>query len=171
MVLADHLAALKVDPGKRFLEIGCGLGLVGIVAAFCGHQITMTEFNEHALNFASANAHANLDFPNQCIEILRLDWKDPRLEGTFHRILGSEVVYKETDFDALIKLFQTCMDPDGEIVLAERLRESTIEFFRRATPFFHITAQKKVLRAQSLQFRVILATMTRKRQTRPQATV
>ncbi|UCF58084.1 MAG: methyltransferase, partial [Deltaproteobacteria bacterium] len=41
-VLAEYLAGLDVEPGKRFLEIGCGIGVVGIVAASFGHHVTMT---------------------------------------------------------------------------------------------------------------------------------
>ena len=43
ILLADHMAGLEPDPDRRILEIGCGVGLVGIVAASFGHRVTMTE--------------------------------------------------------------------------------------------------------------------------------
>ena len=58
-VLSGYLAGMPVDDDKRILEIGGGIGLVSIVAAAFGHQITMTEYNPDALNFARANAHRN----------------------------------------------------------------------------------------------------------------
>ena len=33
IVLANHMAAIPVDPQRHLLEIGCGIGVVGIVAA------------------------------------------------------------------------------------------------------------------------------------------
>lgn len=59
IVLADYLAGTTTDPQKRFLEIGCGLGLVGVVASSFGHEVTMTEYNPDTLNFARANAQKN----------------------------------------------------------------------------------------------------------------
>ena len=39
IVLANHLAAMPVDPKKHLLEIGCGIGVAGIVASRCGHRV------------------------------------------------------------------------------------------------------------------------------------
>jgi len=58
-LLASYLFKLPPDPQKTMLEIGCGLGMVGIAAAKAGHRVTMTEINPDALNFARANALAN----------------------------------------------------------------------------------------------------------------
>ena len=58
-VLADFLAGLPSEPERRFLEIGCGLGLVGVVAASFGHKVIMTEHNPEAIEFARANADLN----------------------------------------------------------------------------------------------------------------
>ena len=95
-VLADFLAGLPADPGKRILEIGCGLGLVGVVAASFGHKVVMTEHNPEALEFARANAELN-----HCpeVEIIDLDWNSPSLYGRFDYIVGSEIVYHQKDFE------------------------------------------------------------------------
>jgi predicted nicotinamide N-methyase len=76
-VLAEYLAGLDVEPGKRFLEIGCGIGVVRIVAASFGHHVTMTEYNQDALNFARANALLN-NASN--LEIRELDRNRPEIE-------------------------------------------------------------------------------------------
>jgi len=49
-VLSGYLADLPPDVNKRLLEIGAGVGLVSIVAATFGHQITMTEYNPATAN-------------------------------------------------------------------------------------------------------------------------
>jgi len=160
IVLADHLAAMPVDPERRFLEIGCGVGVVGIVAAAFGHRITITEYNSDALNFARANVHANLSAdPAAFIEVARLDWNRPQLDGRFDFVVGSEVIYKETDFQAILKLFETCLRPSGEIILAEGVRKTSLEFFRQVSGRFDISARKKTLRSKGEAFPVILAKM------------
>lgn len=159
IILADYLAGIEADPKKRFLEIGSGLGIAGIIASSFGHHITLTEYNTDALNFARANAKNNLASPNSNLEITSLDWNRPQLEGSFDYIIGSEIIYKETDFKPILRLFKTFLKPDGEIILSERVRNTTLEFFRQMGDFFDIKAQKKILRSDEGEIRVMLCRM------------
>jgi len=159
IVLANHLAAMPVDPQKHLLEIGCGIGLVGTVAARCGHQITMTEYNRDSLNFARANARVNHTTESSEPGIVELDWTKPVLEGRFDMILGSEVVYKEEYFEPLLGLFRRYLKPEGEIILAEGLRKTSIEFFKRMSDICDVKARKRILRSKGEEKRVILASM------------
>ncbi len=158
LILADYLASMPVNPEKRFLEIGGGLGLVGIVASSFGHKVTMTEYNHDALNFANANAHINNCSSN--IEIKELDWNKPELKGTFDRILGCEIIYKKESFYPILRLFRTYLKEDGEILLSERARKSSIEFFRQMSEHFNIKAQKKIIRNGSDEIHVMMCRMT-----------
>lgn len=159
-VLADYLAGLPVDPGKRFLEIGCGLGLVGIVAASFGHKVLMTEHNPEALEFARANAEKN-----QCpdVETLDLDWNSPPIYGRFDWIVGSEVVYHERDFEPLRKLFERLLKPEGEVILCEGIRRTSLEFFKEMQKHFELKAQQKSVRSPEKTIPVILCRMKRKK--------
>jgi predicted nicotinamide N-methyase len=159
IVLADHLARIDAEPQKRFLEIGSGLGVAGIIASSFGHHVTMTEYNTDALNFAHANAENNLSSAESSLEITKLDWNKPQLEGSFDYIIGSEVIYKERAFEPILRLFKTFLKPDGEVVLAERVRKTALEFFRQMGDFFDIKAQKKILRSDEGEIRVMLCRM------------
>jgi len=159
IVLANHVENMPVDPRKHLLEIGCGIGLVGVVAAGCGHRVTMTEYNRDALNFARANARVNHTSGSSELGIIELDWTKPVLEGRFDMILGSEVIYKEEYFEPLLGLFRRYLKPDGEIILAEGLRKTSIEFFKRMSDICDVKAQKKILRSKGEEKRVILASM------------
>jgi len=159
IVLADYLSGITAEQGKRFLEIGSGLGLAGIVASSFGHQVTMTEYNTDALNFARANAQINLHSVDSNLKITELDWSKPQLEGLFDYIVGSEIIYNERDFQPILGLFKTYLRPGGEIILAERLRKTSIEFFRQMQKFFDIKAQKKTLRSKNEEIRVMLCRM------------
>lgn len=145
-ILAGHLASLPVDPAKRMLEIGSGLGIVGIVAACHGHRVTMTEYNQDALNFARANMLLN---PAATIDIDKLDWTDPQIEGQFDYVVGSEVIYKKSDIQPLAVLFKRYLKPGGEIILVEGVRETGLHFWKAMGPDYHVKAQKKSLRSKS----------------------
>ena len=159
-VLADFLAGLPPDPGKRFLEIGCGLGLVGLVAASFGHKGVMTEHNPEAIEFARANAEKN-----RCadIEILDLDWKSPAIYGRFDLVVGSEVVYHEKDFEPLRRLFERLLKPDGEVILCEGIRRTSLDFFKEMQNHFDLQAQQKSIRSPEKTVPVILCRMKRRR--------
>ncbi|MCP4683087.1 MAG: methyltransferase domain-containing protein [Desulfobacterales bacterium] len=159
MILADHLAGIAVAPEKHYLEIGSGLGLVGIVASSFGHQVTMTEYNADAINFARANAQLNLAPEDSNLNIMKVDWNRPQLDGLFDCIIGSEVIYNEKDYQSILKLFKTCLKPGGEIILVEGVRKTSMDFFKQMGRFFDIKAQKKVLRSSEKEKRVILAQM------------
>jgi predicted nicotinamide N-methyase len=157
LILADYMAQLPADPNKKFLEIGCGIGLVGIIATKMGHDLTMTEYDPHALKFACANAQIN-----NCsnLKIKRLNWHQTRLGEQFNGIIGSEVLYKKKDFPSLLELFKTCLKRDGEVILVEEMRKTDLEFYKIMEPFFNIRAHKKILRSEDEETRVLLIKMT-----------
>jgi 2-polyprenyl-3-methyl-5-hydroxy-6-metoxy-1,4-benzoquinol methylase len=159
-VLADFLAGLPPDPEKRVLEIGCGLGLVGVVAASFGHKVVMTEHNAQAIAFARANAELN-----RCkdIEIIDLDWNSPSLYGRFDYVVGSEVVYHQKDFEPLRRLFDRFLKPEGEVILCEGVRRSSLDFFKEMQRHFDLTAQQKSIRLPEKTVLVILCRMKRKK--------
>ena len=121
-----------LKPNDKILEIGCGIGLVGIIATKTGHDLTMTEYDPHALKFACANAQIN-----KCsnLKIKRLNWHQTQLREQFNGIVGSEVLYKKKDFPSLLELFKTCLKRDGEVILVEEMRKTDLEFYKIMEPF------------------------------------
>jgi predicted nicotinamide N-methyase len=158
-VLADYLAGTEVKSDMHFLEIGSGMGLVGIIAACFGHRFTVTEYDPHALQFAKANA-----LLNDCInvEIQELDWHKPSLQGPFDCIVGSEVTYKEEDYAPLHRLLTLLLKPSGKVILCSEVRKTTMAFFSQMQPFFDIKVQKKTLRGDGDEIHVVLGHMTSK---------
>ncbi|MFM9956587.1 MAG: class I SAM-dependent methyltransferase [Phycisphaerales bacterium] len=114
--LARYLAASNlIAPGVRFLEIGCGLGLCGIVGAKRGAVVTMTDFNPDAVAAARRNAELNnLATPNEpgaparagqrtpdsslgTLACEPFDWNTPpppRWAGAFDLLIASDVLYE-----------------------------------------------------------------------------
>ncbi len=155
-VLSSYLADVAPDTNKQILEIGGGLGLVSIVATTFGHQITLSEYHPEALNFARANAcHNNCsDLP-----IIQLDWFHPQLKTKFDQIVGSEITYKKTHLDALLKLFKSHLKPDGEILLSWEIRKSTQDLFKFFHSEFDVTVSKMSLRSKTATHGIILMKM------------
>ena len=158
ILLADHMAGLEPDPDRRILEIGCGLGLVGIVAASFGHRVTMTEHDDHALAFARANALLNSG-PAPSPEIHKMDWYAPTLQGRFDWIIGSEVVYRESDFAPLLDLFRTFLRPQGTILLTAELRKTTMAFLNRMSEDHQIEARKKIFHGNGREIPIAFCTI------------
>jgi predicted nicotinamide N-methyase len=155
-VLSSYLAGVPPDANKRILEIGGGVGLVSIVAATFGHQMTLSEYNPDALNFARANADCN-NCPD--LPIIPLDWYHPQLKTKFDQIVGSEVAYKESHLEALLKLFKSNLKPGGEIVLTWEIRKSGQNLFEFFHSEFDITVSKMSLRSETATHRIMLMKM------------
>jgi len=156
MVLADFMAAQPVDPKKQIIEIGAGIGIAGIVASAFGHNITITEYNADAMEFAGANACIN-----GCsgIPIISMNWNEPQLTCRYDKIIGSEVIFREQDFIPIQKLFQSVLKPDGEIILVSEIRKPVLGFYQKMQEFYDLKAQQKVLRSDNEEIKVIFCCM------------
>ena len=158
-VLAGHLADMPVASSKKILEIGAGIGLVSIVAAAFGHSITMTDSNPDALQFARANAVIN-GCPHLPIQML--DWNNPLLKDTVDCIVASEVTYSRENIQPLLRLFKSCLQPKGEVILAGEIKRVSKDFYQQMESNFKIRAQKKILRSDGEEIAVFLLCLNRK---------
>jgi predicted nicotinamide N-methyase len=158
-VLAEYVAKQPSNVNRRILELGSGVGVVGVVASTFGHRITMTEYNEHALNFASANAALN-----RCRgwEIHRLDWHRPDIGPAYDWIIGSEILYHERDFVPLLNIFRTCLKPEGRITLTMGVRKDGMMMMEKISRFFTLTATKYTLRSEDESTQVLLCHLSPK---------
>jgi predicted nicotinamide N-methyase len=144
LVLAEMLAGIPPDPRCEVIEVGGGLGHVSVVATACGHRITFSESNPHALVFAKASAQLN-GVPQ--MPVVRLDWSRPSIPRRFDLVLGSELIYRETDILPLQRLFVRLLKPEGEILLAGEVRGATSAFLEQMTESFHVRVHRKNLRS------------------------
>jgi len=108
-----------IRPGMRVIEIGCGLGLPGIVAGMLGAEVIFTDYLEEALLMARYNWQQNVDRPAR-FELM--DWRKPRPELAAELVLASDVAYEARAFDPLPEAFQTLCRPGGAVLLSEPTR-------------------------------------------------
>jgi release factor glutamine methyltransferase len=75
------LKVIEVMPGERFLEIGCGSGLIALHAAKAGAEVVAADINPYAVECAKRNAARN----NLRIKLLTSDLFE-KVEGYFDAI-------------------------------------------------------------------------------------
>lgn len=132
-ILAYFLGKQPVNPRHRLLEIGAGIGIVGIYAALCGHRVTITDINDDALLFARANALLN-GLPD--LEIRRLDWSNRGETRRYDAIIGSEVVYDRRSYALLVDFLSRSLAPNGVIFLAKHAELPAPTFFEELSKCF-----------------------------------
>jgi len=113
--------------GLQVLELGCGIGLAGIVASRKGAAVTFTDYEADALAFTRYNV-----LQNACTRVVirHLDWFTPTLTETYQLIIASDVLYERTNFQPLLQLYHRNLAPGGHFILAEPNRPVATDFFR-----------------------------------------
>lgn len=132
-LLAYFLGRRPVVLGQRMLEIGGGIGAVGIYAAMCGHNVTITDINEDALLFARANVLLNGVARAQ---VQKLDWNEANLPDPYDVIVGAEVIYDRESYPLLVNFLRRAIVPKGMIFLAKNANLHAPKFFVELTQYF-----------------------------------
>jgi predicted nicotinamide N-methyase len=111
-----RLIATEVDcAARRAIEIGCGLGLAGIVAARRGAAVVLMDSVADAARFARANAELNA-----CgAVVLQADVRHAGLRGRFDYCLAADVTYDPALQVALAEFVAAHLAPDGRAWCAE----------------------------------------------------
>jgi predicted nicotinamide N-methyase len=115
-MLAKALVREPPPAGTRALEVGCGLGLPGIVALSLGLHVTFSDYDQTALNFAADNARAN-GFDR--FELLQMDWRWPPENVRFPLLLASDLIYELRNVAPLVALVRKVVEPGGVCLLTD----------------------------------------------------
>jgi predicted nicotinamide N-methyase len=118
-MLAKVLQRESFPPGLKALEVGCGLGLPGVVALARGMRVVFSDAHPLALRYAERNALLN-GFDQ--FEVLRLDWRHPPAELRVEVVLGSDLIYEIDNVAPLIGLIKQVLLPAGQCLLTDQER-------------------------------------------------
>jgi len=132
-LLAAKVAAWKpVDGGDEpptVLELGCGLGLVGLVAAEGGYRVIMSDYDEDALAFAAENARRNgIDGSTTRL----VDWREVYYDLRVDRIVAADVLYESRNLRPVADFMQRHLAPGGFALLGDPNRLTADSFERVA---------------------------------------
>jgi predicted nicotinamide N-methyase len=119
--LAEYVARWVDVRARRVLDIGCGLGLVGIVAAHRGARVTYVDAALPALHFVRASLRAN----DVTAPIVCTDYRTLAAGARFDVIVAAEVAYEPPRFPDLAATLARHLAPGGVVLLADAFRTDT----------------------------------------------
>lgn len=117
------LSTVSFTPGQRVLDLGCGYGIVGILAAkqVGAANVVMTDIEQSAINFAKRNSELN-QVP--AVTIIQSDGLNDHHETNFDWILSNPPYH--TDFSVakhfIMKGFNR-LKIGGRMVMVTRRRQ------------------------------------------------
>lgn len=132
LILAEMVAAWPRPTGRDaplVLELGCGLGLVSLVAAARGYRVIASDYDDDALAFVRANAERN-GVELHAVEFV--DWRKT-YDLRFDRIIAAEVTYERRHLAPLAGFIRQHLEPTGNAWLVDRNRQVADPFPEVAT--------------------------------------
>jgi predicted nicotinamide N-methyase len=122
LFLAEVVASEPWPVGKdgvtspRALEIGCGVGLAGLVALDRGLHVCFSDYDQAPLHFVARSVRENgWDAASYTTRVL--DWRDLPDE-TYPVILGSDVLYERRLVPLVANLLAKMLEPGGMGLIA-----------------------------------------------------
>ncbi len=144
-MLGEALLQQDWPTGCTALEIGCGVGLPGIVALSLGMRVIFSDYDATAVEFAARNAVRN-GFEN--FETLPLDWRFPP-DLQVPLILAADVIYEERNIAPLIAFIQAVLAPGGMCLISDPDR-STRGGFVYALKQAQLKVKRQAIAVQAL---------------------
>ncbi|MFA6108741.1 MAG: hypothetical protein WDA75_08230 [Candidatus Latescibacterota bacterium] len=119
-----HAAGLP-RPATPVLELGCGLGLVGISLALLGWETESTDFVEDALILTAHNARLTRTALRHRVGYL--DWAQPVGTPTLC-VAGSDLAYEKRNHPLLAGVLRELLLPGGTFYLSDPQRPAARAF-------------------------------------------
>lgn len=96
-------------PGTPALELGAGVGLVGLAGCHAGLQMTFTDYDATSVDLCLFNArHQGFSHARGYV----LDWRQPAAEQ-YPLLLGCELLYEDRNHDMLLDVLDQMLLPNG----------------------------------------------------------
>lgn len=142
-MLAKVIVREAWTAGVESLEIGCGLGLPGVVALSVGLHVTFSDYDPTALRFAANNARLN-GFDH--FQLLQLDWRYPPDGMRWAVVLASDLIYELRNVEPLVGLIRRVLQPGGVCLLTDQDRVPS-HVLREALPAAGLQFTTQLMRA------------------------
>jgi predicted nicotinamide N-methyase len=142
VALARGLAADPPRPGRRVLELGCGLGLPSIVAARADAVVLATDGATDAVAYAAHGLALN----EVEADVAVVDWGEHGEalveRGPWDLVLASDVLYTRQNVESALRLFPRLLALGGELILADPDRAGARDFLAAARATFHLWTRR-----------------------------
>lgn len=126
--MANFVGNHTWPPGDSALEIGAGIGLVGLAGWYAGLEVNFSDYDPTAVTAALYNARQN-GFPQARGFVI--DWQTPPPLSTA-RILACDVLYEQRQHQPLLRFLDRVLIPDGVAWFGDPGRHHAAAFVERA---------------------------------------
>ncbi len=107
------------------LELGCGLGLVGLVASGLGYRVIVSDYEDDALTFVLQSAAHNRIPPP---EVRFIDWRERYSDLRLDRIVAADVLYETRHLSPIARFIEHHLAPDGFALICDANRSVANDF-------------------------------------------
>lgn len=116
IALSEYIAANKSKfKGIKSLELGCGLGLVGMTSTAHGGEVLFTDNDPHALRFTEINFRRNF---GTAASVQLLDWRNPGKSESYDIILAADILYEKRWLQPVLEILDKKLSPRGTAYIA-----------------------------------------------------
>ena len=137
ITLSSFIADELTLQGKRVIEIGAGVGMASVVAAWKGASVLATDYSLEALRFARYNGLKNR--VNLAYE--RLDWRLVQCGEQFDLLFAADVLYERVNLLPIVTAIDKLLKPGGMAYIADPRRRLAEQFLELAAEnHFSITS-------------------------------
>jgi predicted nicotinamide N-methyase len=128
ITLSSFIADELPVEGSRVIEIGAGVGMASVVAAWKGARVLATDYSLEALRFVRYNALKN----RVALESERLDWRLVQCSEQFDLLFAADVLYERVNLLPIVTAIDKLLKPDGVAYLADPRRRLAEQFLELA---------------------------------------
>jgi len=114
--------------GETALEIGCGLGLAGLVGMARGLYVRFTDYDSAPLAYVRKSVEAN-GWNSRGFSTGLLDWRDLP-DSLYPVVLGADVLYESRLVPLVADVLARTLAPGGEAYIADPYRVAAEDFPR-----------------------------------------
>ena len=109
-----HVLQTELSADASVLELGCGVGAVGLYAAALGASAVLTDADDACLARARENANRNSELLRGAVDVQPYRWGvAPPDGGPFSLILGADITYEARSHRALTKTLHTLVSAEA----------------------------------------------------------
>jgi predicted nicotinamide N-methyase len=116
--LAEEIEQRSWPANISAVEVGCGLGLAGLVAAKKNIKVLFTDYDSNALTFAKKNCELN---GVHQVDFELLDIRHP-MDRKFNLIIVSDLIYERRNVEPLVQLIGQMLEENGSALVSDQGR-------------------------------------------------